>query len=191
MSKTPKAFLLYLDKREYINELSNEEAGIFIKNVYNAVGNAIEGTNEEILKEGPATSILVREALKSIRKDLEKYQETSLKRSEAGKKGMQSRYSQKSEKPTKERKSFKPPTKEEVESFCLEQKYNISADDFINYYAARGWELSKGRKVKDWKACVRTWVKNDKKWGVSCSTEQKDKKGVLHDKQTRFYTDDI
>lgn len=190
MSKTPKAFLLYLDKREYINELSNEEAGIFIKNVYNAVGNAIEGTNEEILKEEPATSILVREALKSIRKDLEKYQETSLKRSEAGKKGMQSRYSQKSEKPTKERKNFKPPTKEEVESFCLEQKYNISADDFINYYAARGWELSKGRKVKDWKACVRTWVKNSEKWNI-CDISQKNKKVVLHDKQTKFYTDDI
>ena len=55
---------------------------------------------------------------------------------------------------------FTPPTLEEVEAYCIERNNNIDAEQFIDYYEARGWELSKGRKVKDWKACIRTWEKN-------------------------------
>lgn len=58
------------------------------------------------------------------------------------------------------RKRFAPPTVEDVEKYCTERKNGIDAQHFIDYYEARGWELSKGRKVKDWKACVRTWERN-------------------------------
>ena len=56
---------------------------------------------------------------------------------------------------------FAPPSIEEVRAYCQERGNNINPESFIDYYAARGWELSKGRKVKDWKACVRTWEKNN------------------------------
>lgn len=55
---------------------------------------------------------------------------------------------------------FMPPTVEEVRDYIKSQNYNINPEQFIDYYTARGWELSKGRKIKDWKACVRTWVRN-------------------------------
>jgi predicted transcriptional regulator len=61
----------------------------------------------------------------------------------------------------KETKRFTPPTVDEVKAYCRERNNNIDAEYFVDYYEARNWELNKGRKVKDWKACVRTWEHND------------------------------
>lgn len=58
------------------------------------------------------------------------------------------------------RSKFVPPTVKEVQEYVQVHSYNINPEQFIDYYTARGWELSKGRKIKDWKACVRTWVRN-------------------------------
>ena len=57
---------------------------------------------------------------------------------------------------------FVPPTLEEVTAFCQERGNGINPQHFIDYYAARGWELKPGQKVKDWKACVRTWESREK-----------------------------
>lgn len=61
---------------------------------------------------------------------------------------------------TPARSKFVPPTVEEVQEYVQVHSYNINPEQFIDYYTARGWELSKGRKIKGWKACVRTWVRN-------------------------------
>lgn len=63
-------------------------------------------------------------------------------------------------KAAKPRAHFVEPTLEDVKAYCEERRNGIDAQHFIDYYSARGWELSKGRKVKDWKACVRTWENN-------------------------------
>lgn len=55
---------------------------------------------------------------------------------------------------------FKPPTIEEVQSYCQERKNGIDAESFIDYYTARNWMLGKV-KMKDWKAAVRTWERNN------------------------------
>lgn len=57
-------------------------------------------------------------------------------------------------------KVFKPPTFEEVSAYCRERNNNIQAQHFIDYYSARNWMLGKV-KMKDWKAAVRTWERND------------------------------
>jgi len=57
-------------------------------------------------------------------------------------------------------KVFKPPTLEEVSAYCRERNNNIQAQHFIDYYSARNWMLGKV-KMKDWKAAVRTWERND------------------------------
>ena len=49
------------------------------------------------------------------------------------------------------------PTIEEVREYCAERKNGIDAQTFVDYYSARGWKLSNGCKVKDWKALVRRW----------------------------------
>lgn len=61
------------------------------------------------------------------------------------------------------RKRFTPPTLEEVEAYCRERQNGINAQHFLDYYQARGWELKPGQKVKDWKACIRTWEQRSNK----------------------------
>lgn len=56
---------------------------------------------------------------------------------------------------------FKRPALEEVEAYCKERNNNIDANQFINHYQANGWIRGKSR-IKDWKACVRTWEQNNK-----------------------------
>lgn len=55
-----------------------------------------------------------------------------------------------------------PPTLEEVKSYCAERNNGISAEQFINFYSAKGWFIGKN-KMKDWKAAVRTWEQRDNK----------------------------
>ena len=58
---------------------------------------------------------------------------------------------------------FKKPTVDQVREYCRERNNNISPESFIDFYEARGWKLSKGVAMKDWKAAVRTWERNDRK----------------------------
>jgi len=58
--------------------------------------------------------------------------------------------------------SFIKPTLEEVKKYCLERKNNIDPEYFIDFYESKGWCIG-DNKMKDWKACVRTWEKNNKK----------------------------
>ena len=60
------------------------------------------------------------------------------------------------------RKRFVPPTIEEVQSYCSENKYEVDPIRFVDYYTANGWMVGKNH-MKDWKAAVRTWVQKDKK----------------------------
>ena len=59
----------------------------------------------------------------------------------------------------KKTKRFTPPSREEVQAYCLERKNNVDAERFIDYYTSNGWMVGKN-KMKDWKASVRTWEKN-------------------------------
>ena len=63
---------------------------------------------------------------------------------------------------SKERHHFTPPTLDQVIDYCKERQNNIDAEYFLDYYQARGWYLSNGKKCRDWKSCVRTWERNNK-----------------------------
>lgn len=60
-----------------------------------------------------------------------------------------------------ENHNFKKPTIDEITSYCNERNNGISADTFYNYYESVGWVIGKQR-MKDWKACVRTWEAKNK-----------------------------
>jgi hypothetical protein len=51
---------------------------------------------------------------------------------------------------------FAPPTVADVEAYCSERGNGIDAQRFVDFHATRGWMAGKA-KVKDWRACVRTW----------------------------------
>jgi len=56
---------------------------------------------------------------------------------------------------------FDPPTVEQVRDYCQERKNDIDAQAFVDHYTANGWMRGKN-KIKDWRACVRTWEQTRK-----------------------------
>lgn len=61
----------------------------------------------------------------------------------------------------KESSRFTPPTLDEVRSYCQEHEYSVDAEIFIDYYTSNGW-MRGNTKIKDWKACVRTWERRNR-----------------------------
>lgn len=57
-------------------------------------------------------------------------------------------------------KRFVKPTVEEIAAYCKERGNSVSPDDFFNFYESKGWLIGKS-PMKDWKAAVRTWEKNN------------------------------
>lgn len=55
---------------------------------------------------------------------------------------------------------FTPPTVDDVRAYCNEHGYGIDPEHFVDYYESNGWRVGKN-PMRDWKACVRTWVKNE------------------------------
>ena len=56
---------------------------------------------------------------------------------------------------------FTPPSVDEVSDYCNQRNNSVDAETFIDFYQAKGWMVGKN-KMKDWKACVRTWETNRK-----------------------------
>jgi len=57
---------------------------------------------------------------------------------------------------------FIKPILSEVEDYCTKRNNNIDAEAFVNFYESKGWMVG-SNKMKDWKACVITWEKREKK----------------------------
>ncbi len=55
---------------------------------------------------------------------------------------------------------FKKPTLDEVKNYCILRNNNIDAESFIDFYESKNWQIGKN-KMKDWKACIRTWERRD------------------------------
>ena len=62
---------------------------------------------------------------------------------------------------TERKGRFAPPSILEVSEYVKEKGYSIDPQQFVDFYAAKGWMVG-SNKMKDWKACVRTWVNRDR-----------------------------
>ena len=62
----------------------------------------------------------------------------------------------------KETKKFIKPNLKDIEEYCLERKNNINANEFFDSNEMKGWVVGTTKTpMKDWKACIRTWEKNN------------------------------
>ena len=57
-------------------------------------------------------------------------------------------------------KQFKVPSVDEISAYCQERNNSVDAQRFFDYYESKGWYVGKN-KMKDWKAAVRTWERQD------------------------------
>jgi len=69
-------------------------------------------------------------------------------------------------------KAFSPPLPEEVKKYCQERKNKINSQNFVDFYQTKGWMVGKN-KMKDWKACVRTWEGRDQEETKKSSSEDR------------------
>ena len=53
------------------------------------------------------------------------------------------------------------PSVGEVAAYCQERGYIIDAKDFVDYYDSKGWRVGND-PIRDWKAFVRIWERNEK-----------------------------
>lgn len=61
------------------------------------------------------------------------------------------------------KRGFVKPTPLEVSEYAKSIGFPLDGQYFIDYQDARAWKLKGGQPIKDWKAVVRTWKRNDKK----------------------------
>lgn len=61
------------------------------------------------------------------------------------------------------RRRFTPPTPEEVAAYAEERGERIDAHRFCDYHASRGWVVGRN-PMRDWRAAVRTWLRNEAEW---------------------------
>ncbi|QDP61883.1 MAG: hypothetical protein GOVbin8074_12 [Prokaryotic dsDNA virus sp.] len=60
------------------------------------------------------------------------------------------------------KRRFVKPSIDDIIVYCQERNNNICAETFYDFYETKDWKVGKN-KMKDWKACVRTWEKRDTK----------------------------
>lgn len=72
--------------------------------------------------------------------------------------------------------SFKKPTVEEVHQYCNDRKNKVCADAFIDFYESKNFMIGKN-KMKDWKACVRTWERRSNKTNNNNTTSHRHQAG--------------
>ena len=61
-----------------------------------------------------------------------------------------------------DKNKYRNPSLKEIEVYIKQNRYNISAESFFNYYESNGWKVGKN-KMKDWRAAVRGWVAREGK----------------------------
>jgi hypothetical protein len=61
---------------------------------------------------------------------------------------------------TPKSKNFIVPDIQDIEKYCVERKNGVDPQKFFDFYQSKGWMVGKN-KMKDWRACVRTWEKSD------------------------------
>lgn len=59
---------------------------------------------------------------------------------------------------------FKPPTLEEVATYCVSRSSPVEPEHFYDHHMACGWKLANGNPIKDWMAVIRNWERMRKQW---------------------------
>ena len=62
-------------------------------------------------------------------------------------------------------KKFTPPTLEEVDRYVTEAGLQMDAGAFFDHFTANGWRVSGKAPMKDWRAAVRSWARQESRFG--------------------------
>lgn len=180
-----ETFIIYAENEENVNDLTDEQAGKLFKALFRA------NAGDETEPDDVAVRMVYRTIRNQIRRTNDKYEETRKTRSDAGKKGAESRWGdgkngkngkaifangknglpvpvpvpvvkETTPKGVVKKSRFAPPTPEQVSEYCKEKGYtNVDAERFVAFYESKGWMVGKN-KMTDWKAAVRNWNRSER-----------------------------
>ena len=182
MNNKKKSFLLYLDTLEILHKLTDEQAGRLLKSF-------LAYHSGQDFNLDPMLDLVFFSFQAQFERDGTKYNTIVERNRNNGSKGGRPKNPVKAKKPSglsgnpsEPRKAdsdkdsdkdsdsdnkviknsrFTPPSLNEVQQYCNERMNFVDPQNFIDHYASNGWVRGK-TKIKDWKACVRTWEKNAK-----------------------------
>lgn len=82
----------------------------------------------------------------------------------------------------KNNKRFIKPSVNDIADYCNNNNYNIDAERFYDYYESKGWKVGKA-PMKDWKAAVRMWNRNNKDKIPDFTLKKKERKLSAEDEE--------
>lgn len=82
----------------------------------------------------------------------------------------------------KNNKRFIKPSVKDIADYCNNNNYNIDAERFYDYYESKGWKVGKA-PMKDWKAAVRMWNRNNKDKIPDFTLKKKERKLSAEDEE--------
>jgi len=72
---------------------------------------------------------------------------------------------QKNKSLVRSKQRFVKPTTDEIREYAESNGYDdLDVAKFYDYYEAGGWVVGRNKPMKDWRAAVRNWQRNEKKW---------------------------
>lgn len=179
-------FVLYCSQYATINKLSTEEKGMLLEAIFH-----YQMTGEEMILNSFHVEIVFSMVKQQLDMDNEKYQKIVDRNKTNGANGGRPKKQnqenpvgylgnnenqEKPKKPDKDnvninvnsnvkekkREKFIPPTLNEISVYISENNlFKVDADRFFDHYTANGWVQGKGKPIKDWKAALRNWSRND------------------------------
>lgn len=94
----------------------------------------------------------------------------------------------KKEKQKEKTVQFSPPSLDEVKAYFEERGTSISPEAFWAHYEANGWVQSRGKPIKNWKACLTTWEHRRGEFGDGNTRTLSQKRGdtAIQQKDVNF-----
>lgn len=69
---------------------------------------------------------------------------------------------------------FRKPSLENVAEYCLDRANDVDPQVFVDFYEAKNWMIGKN-KMRDWRACIRTWEGKQTDTRHNAAKQSKDK----------------
>lgn len=213
MEKGKKSFIMYLDYKEQLEDLSDKELGTLIRAIFQYIEDETE----------PSFKGKLRIAFKFIRstldRDSQKWEDIKKKRSEAGKRHTGNQYTRQKMEQMEQNGTngsvsvndsvnvndnvsvsvinnnddnstlaLDTPTLTQISDYCFEKGYDgFDYENFYYYYQANGWVDKNGNKIKYWKAKLTYWYKSDKEKGKIAEKKEYDTEMIYTEKETGKY----
>ena len=146
-----------IERGQFISSLGNisNATGISLQTI-RTILKKLEKTNEIELKSTSQYTLVTICKYECYQDEIEPTNKPITSNQQTTNKQLTTNKNEKNEK--NERSIFIEPTYNEILEYCTQRKNGIDVNKFLNFYASKGWMVGKN-KMKDWKACIRSWEK--------------------------------